>query len=37
MFSARPGYIRKIPHNPPLQKGDEFGIPGCIGEKLWGS
>ena len=29
-FSITPGCIRKIPLNPPLQKGEEFGVPGLI-------
>ena len=32
-FSITPGCIRKIPLNPPLQKGEEVGMPGLI-EKL---
>ncbi len=32
-FSITPGCVRKIPLNPPLQKGEEVGIPGLI-EKL---
>jgi hypothetical protein len=29
-FSIRPGCIRKIPLNPPLQKGEAAGMPGLI-------
>jgi hypothetical protein len=29
-FSLNQGYIRKIPLNPPLQKGEAFGMPGFI-------
>ncbi|MCG2774787.1 MAG: hypothetical protein L6406_03815 [Desulfobacterales bacterium] len=29
-FSLNQGYIKKIPLNPPLQKGEAFGIPGFI-------
>jgi len=32
-FSISPACIRKIPLNPPLQKGEEVGMPGLI-EKL---
>ena len=32
-FSITLGCIRKIPLNPPLQKGEEVGMPGLI-EKL---
>jgi len=32
-FSITPSCIRKIPLNPPLQKGEEVGMPGLI-EKL---
>ena len=32
-FSKSPGYIRKIPLNPPLQKGEAVGMPQLI-EKL---
>ncbi len=32
-FSKSPGCIRKIPLNPPLQKGEAIGMPGLI-EKL---
>jgi len=32
-FSKSPGYIRKIPINPPLQKGEAVGMPELI-EKL---
>jgi hypothetical protein len=33
-FSISPACIKKIPLNPPLQKGEEVGMPGLI-EKLW--
>jgi hypothetical protein len=29
-FSISSGYIRKIPLNPPLQKGEAVGVPGLI-------
>ena len=29
-FSKSPGYIRKIPLNPPLQKGEAVGMAGLI-------
>jgi hypothetical protein len=29
-FSKSPGCIRKIPLNPPLQKGEAIGMPGLI-------
>jgi hypothetical protein len=29
-FSIRPGCIRKIPLNPPLQKGEAAEMPGLI-------
>ena len=29
-FSLNQGYIKKIPLNPPLQKGEVFGMPGFI-------
>jgi len=29
-FSLNQGYIKKIPLNPPLQKGEAFGMPGFI-------
>jgi hypothetical protein len=29
-FSKNPGCVRKIPLNPPLQKGEAVGIPGLI-------
>jgi hypothetical protein len=29
-FSKSPGCIRKIPLNPPLQKGEAVGMPGLI-------
>jgi hypothetical protein len=29
-FSISPGYIRNIPLNPPLQKGETVGIPRLI-------
>jgi hypothetical protein len=32
-FSKNPGCIRKIPLNPPLQKGEALGMPGLV-EKL---
>jgi hypothetical protein len=29
-FSISPGCIRKIPLNPPLQKGEAAGMPGLV-------
>jgi len=29
-FSLNQGYIKKIPLNPPLQKGEAFGMTGFI-------
>jgi len=29
-FSKNPDFIRKIPLNPPLQKGEAVGMPGLI-------
>jgi maltose-binding protein MalE len=29
-FLLNQGYIKKIPLNPPLQKGEAFGMPGFI-------
>ena len=31
-FSKNPGCVRKIPLNPPLQKGEAVGLPGRIGK-----
>ena len=33
-FSITQGCIKKIPLNPPLQKGEEVGMPGLINKLL---